>query len=274
MTTIETITLNPSKKIYFVSDFHLGAPNSKESISREKRIVKWLDEISKNAQTIFFLGDIFDFWFEYKHVIPKGFVRFFGKLAEMSDNGIDLRMFVGNHDLGIFDYFENEIGIKIYRKSQLIKINETLCFIGHGDAMGPSYRCNKLIKKVFECKFSQRLFALLHPTIGIGFANFCSRKSREKTGQNDAVFTSTEKEALIVFSNEYLKKNPTVTYFIFGHRHLPLEIKLSETTMFFNTGDWLNYDSFVELRMENGELRMKSGCKELQSQNKIKKNSE
>jgi UDP-2,3-diacylglucosamine hydrolase len=246
MKPLETITLSPEKKIFFVSDFHLGAPNEKESISREKHIIQWLNEISKDAQTIFLLGDIFDFWFEYKHVVPKGHVRILGKLAEMTDRGIDIRMFVGNHDFGTFGYLENELGIKIYRKPQLIKINEILCFIGHGDAMGPSYRCNKWFKKMFECKINQRLFGLLHPWIGVGFANFCSQKSREQTGKNDAIFTSNEKEALIIFSNEYLKKNSNVTYFIFGHRHLPLEIKLSATATFFNTGDWLNYDSYLE----------------------------
>ena len=249
MTTIETIALNPQKKIYFVSDFHLGVlPN------RERRIVQWLDEISKDAQTVFLLGDIFDFWFEYKHVVPKGYTRLLGKLAEMADKGIDLRLFVGNHDLWTFGYLENEIGMKIYRSTQLFKINETLCLIGHGDGLGPGDRGYKFIKKVFACKFNQRLYALLHPWIGVGLANFFSRKSRAKTGGKDAVFESEEKEKLFVFCKDYLKQNPDVTYFIFGHRHLPLELKLSETSTYLNTGDWLKYDSFVKMETVNSKL--------------------
>ena len=262
MKNIETISLNPEKKIYFASDFHLGTPNAKNaethatSQHREKRIIQWLDEISKDAQTVFLLGDIFDFWFEYKHVVPKGHVRILGKLAEMTDNGIDVRLFVGNHDLWTFGYLEQEIGLKVYRKPQLLRINETLCFVGHGDCLGPSYRGNKFFKKVFTCWLNQRMFAFLHPWIGIGFASFSSQESRAKTGKNDATFTTVEKEALCIFCNDYLKKQPDVTYFVFGHRHLPLEIKLSETSTYFNTGDWLNYDSFLELKMENGEWKM------------------
>jgi UDP-2,3-diacylglucosamine hydrolase len=254
MEPIEIISLNPQKKIYFVSDFHLGVPNAEDSACREKRIVQWLDEISKDAQTVFLLGDIFDFWFEYKHAVPKGYVRLLGKLAEMADKGIDLRLFVGNHDLWTFGYLENEIGMKMYRSPQLFKINETLCFIGHGDGLGPGDRGYKFIKQIFACKFNQRLFAFLHPWIGVGLANFFSRKSRAKTGGKDAIFESNEKEMLYIFCKDYLKQNPDVHYFIFGHRHLPLEIKLSEASTYFNTGDWLKYDSFLELKMQNGKL--------------------
>ena len=189
---------------------------------------------------------IFDFWFEYRHVVPKGYVRLLGKLAEMADSGIDLRWFVGNHDLWTFGYLEHELGVKIYREPTLFKINETLCLIGHGDGLGPGDHGYKFIKKLFACRFNQRLFAFLHPRIGIGLANFFSRKSRAKTGGNDAVFEADEKEALYLFSKAYLKQNPNVTYFIFGHRHLPLELKLSETATYFNTGDWLKYDSYLE----------------------------
>ena len=255
MTHIENIALNPEKKIYFVSDFHLGAPTEPESRLREKRIVQWLDEISKDAQTIFLLGDIFDFWFEYKQVVPKGYTRLLGKLAEMTDNGIDLRMFVGNHDLWTFGYLEKEIGIQIYHKPQLFKINESLCFIGHGDGLGYDNLYYKIIGKIFRNRFFQRLFAGLHPWIGTGLAIFCSRKSRAQTGKNDAAYTSDEKESLLVFSKEYLKKNPDVKYFIFGHRHLPQEFEISETSTYFNTGDWLNYNSYLEFEHEKIKLK-------------------
>ncbi len=246
MTNIETISRNPEKKIYFISDFHLGIPNSEKSKHREKRIVQWLDEISKDAQAVFFLGDIFDFWFEYKYVVPKGYVRLLGKLAEMADAGIDLRWFTGNHDLWTFGYLEREIGMKIYHHPQVFKIDETLCLIGHGDGLGPGDHAYKCIKKIFTNTINQRLFSFLHPRIGVGLATFFSGKNRARTGEKDAIFESNEKEALYTFSKNYLKQNPNIQYFIFGHRHFPLEIKLSETSTYFNTGDWLQYDSYLE----------------------------
>jgi UDP-2,3-diacylglucosamine hydrolase len=136
--------------------------------------------------------------------------------------------------------------MKIYRKPQLFKIDETLCLIGHGDGLGPGDHGYKFIKKVFACRLNQRLFALLHPWIGVGLANFFSRTSRAKTGGKDAIFQSNEKENLYIFCKDYLKQNSDVKYFIFGHRHLPLEIKLSETSTYFNTGDWINYDTHLE----------------------------
>lgn len=257
MKNIETIKLHPEKKIYFASDFHLGAPNTKESISREKRIVRWLDEISKDAQTVFLLGDIFDLWFEYKHVVPKGHVRILGKLAEMADNGIDIRMCVGNHDLWTFGYLESEIGMKIYHKrQQLFKINETLCLIGHGDGLGWGNLWYKFIRGVIGCRFKQRMFAALHPWIGISLANFFSRKSRDLVGKKDPGFKTLDTESQYKYNKEFLHRNPDVKYFIFGHRHLPLELKLSDTSTYFNTGDWLNYDSYVEMKIEKGELKM------------------
>ncbi len=257
--TFETLSLQPEKKIYFVSDFHLGAPNTKESLLRERRIVSWLDEISKDAQTIFLLGDIFDFWFEYKHVVPKGFVRVLGKLAEMTDKGIEIHLFTGNHDLWTFGYLEREIGMKIHIHPKLFRINETLCFIGHGDGLGPGDKNFKCFKKIFSIRLNQRLYAFLHPWIGVGLASYLSKRKRIHTGENDANFTTSEKESLYVFCRTYLQRNPNlnVRYFIFGHRHLPLEIEVSEHSTYFNTGDWLTYGSFLE--MSDGVLRLVKG---------------
>lgn len=248
MKTIEYIAVAPQKKIYFVSDFHLGSPNIEESRIREKHIVQWLEEISEEAQTVFLLGDIFDFWFEYKNVVPKGYVRLLGKLAEMSDHGIDLRMFVGNHDLWSFGYLEHEIGIKTYTRPQLFKINETLCLIGHGDGLGHGDYIYKFLKGIFSCKVAQLAYAFIHPRIGVGLATFFSRRKRTKTGKKDPVFSSKESEPLYLFCKDYLKQHPQhkVQYFIFGHRHLPLKIELSENSTYFNTGDWLSYNSFLE----------------------------
>ena len=195
-----------NKKIYFLSDFHLGAPDYATSLVREKRIVKFLDEIKDDAEQIFIVGDLFDFWFEYKRVIPKGFIRILGKLAELTDGGIVIHFFVGNHDMWMNSYFEKELGIKVYHEPQEFELYEKKFFIGHGDGLGPGDHKYKLIKKIFRNKFSRWLFGLLHPHSGIGLANYFSRKSRAATGLVEEKFLGADKEWLIIFSRQMLLK--------------------------------------------------------------------
>ncbi len=246
--------LNEGKKIYFASDVHLGAPNYKESLKREKHFVSWLNEIQKDAQTLIILGDLFDFWFEYKTAVPKGFVRVLGKLAELSDQGVEIMLFTGNHDMWIFDYLPEEIGAQLYRKPIIREINGKSFFIGHGDGLGPGDHGYKFIKKVFSNRFLQWCFARLHPNFGIGLANYFSRSSRAKTGGEDSVYLGEENEWLAIYSKEILEKQD-IDYFIFGHRHLPLEIKLSEKSTYFNLGDWIQYFTFGEFDGSDFHLR-------------------
>lgn len=171
--------------IYFASDFHLGAPNWTSSLIREKKIIAWLNEIEKDAAEIYFVGDVFDFWFEYKEVVPKGYVRLLGKLANLNDAGVKLHFFIGNHDMWLFDYLEKEIGAKIYKQPLLRKINEKIFFIGHGDGLGPGDFKYKMIKKIFRSKLCQWAFARIHPNFGIGIAKYFSKRSRISTGNND-----------------------------------------------------------------------------------------
>lgn len=246
--------LSPGKKNYFLSDFHLGAPDPGSSLVREKRIVKFLDEIKVNAGQVFIAGDLFDFWYEYKSVVPKGFVRILGKLAELTDAGILVHFFVGNHDMWMKDYFEKELGVLVYHHPKEFDLNGKMFFIGHGDGLGPGDRKYKFIKKVFRNKISQRLFGFVHPGAGIGMANYFSRKSRASTGISDEHFLGEEKEWLILFAREVLKTKH-IDYFIFGHRHLPLDFKLSETSRYINLGDWITYFSYAEFDGENLALK-------------------
>ncbi len=232
------------KRIYFASDFHLGVPSHAKSRERENKIVSWLNEIKNDAYEIYLVGDIFDFWFEYKHAIPKGFIRFQGKIAELVDSGIPIHFFTGNHDMWMFDYFEKELGVKIHREPIRCEWNEKKFLIGHGDGLGPGDRGYKFIKKVFAARWSQWCFARLHPNFGIALAQFSSRKSRAKTGTADEKFTGKENEWLVSYSNEVLEKEH-FDYFIFGHRHLPLKVQLTEKTVYVNLGEWLNYDTFA-----------------------------
>ena len=241
-------------KIYFISDFHLGVPGYEKSLEREKKIVKWLEMARKDAAEIYILGDIFDFWFEYKHAIPKGFIRLQGKLAELADEGIKLHYFTGNHDMWVFDYLPKEIGMTLYRKPVQREMNGKKFFIGHGDALGPGDHGYKFIKKIFANKFCQWLFARIHPNLGIGIANYWSRKSRYATGDHDEKYLGDDKEYLVVFANEVLKKE-YFDYFIFGHRHLPLDIKVGEKSRYINLGDWIKYFTYAEFDGKTVELK-------------------
>jgi UDP-2,3-diacylglucosamine hydrolase len=244
----------PGKKIYFLSDFHLGAPDCNSSLEREKKIVRFLDSIKSHAASIFIVGDMFDFWFEYKHVTPKGYSRLLGKLAEITDSGIPIHFFVGNHDMWMHGYFQAEMNIPVYFEPQTFEWNGKKFFIGHGDGLGPGDHGYKMLKKVFRNPVSQFLFGLLHPSIGIGLANFFSRKSRKKTGTGDEVFLGEDKEWLIIYSKEVLT-HTHFDYFIFGHRHLPLDIKLNENSHYINLGDWIKYFTYAEFDGEKTELK-------------------
>lgn len=230
------------KRVYFASDFHLGAPSHPGSLARERAVVRWLEQAERDASHIFLVGDLFDFWFEYKYVIPKGFVRLLGKLAEMVDNGIGVTVFTGNHDMWMDGYFQQELGIPVYEDPQVFVIRGKKFFIGHGDGLGPGDRRYKLMKKVFRSSVCRWLFAALHPRLGIALANSLSRKSRLMTAEE--TFLGEDKEWLVQFSREKLLE-AHYDYFIFGHRHLPLEIVLPENSLYVNLGDWLNHYSYA-----------------------------
>lgn len=246
--------MNPNKKIYFASDFHLGVPSHEKSLIREKLIVKWLDEIKQDAQEIYLMGDLFDFWFEYKQSVPKGFVRLLGKIAEIRDSGIPVFLFTGNHDMWMFDYLPKELGVTIYREPITRVYNGKTFYLGHGDGLGPGDKGYKFIKKIFANPVCQWLFARLHPNFAMGIGNFWSKKSRLSNGPKDEKFNGEENEWLVVYSKEKLKKE-AIDYFVFGHRHLPLDIKLSNTSRYINLGEWVNYNSYAVFDGNNLELK-------------------
>ncbi len=243
------------KKIYFASDFHLGAPDYETSLIREKKIVDWLNHIAPTAQEIFLVGDIFDFWFEYKRAVPRGFVRLLGKIAELTDQGITVNIFTGNHDMWIFDYLPKEIGIQLYREPITREYFGKKYYIGHGDGLGPGDKGYKFLKKVFANKLSQWAFARLHPNFGIWLADKSSKTSRAKTGSDDEKFLGEEKEWLIQFCKEELTKQ-SIDYFVFGHRHLPLAYDLGQNSTYFNLGEWINYRTYLEVDENHVELKV------------------
>jgi UDP-2,3-diacylglucosamine hydrolase len=235
--------LAPGKKIYFLSDFHLGAPNAVESRKREDRIVQFLKYAQKDAAAIFIVGDIFDFWFEYKTVVPKGFIRILGCLAEISDAGIPLHIFTGNHDLWMNDYLTSELNAKVYFEPRLFTLGNKQFYIGHGDGLGPGDYGYKRLKKVFTNPFCKWLFRWLHPDAGIQLANYFSAKSRAKTGTADEIFLGEDKEWLIIYTKQMAKKMD-VDFFIFGHRHFAIDYVINEKKRYINLGDWIKLNTY------------------------------
>lgn len=254
MTNQHHIELSEGEKVYFASDNHLGAPTPKDSLPREKKFVAWLDSIKDDAAAIFLIGDLFDFWFEYKTVVPKGFTRTLGKLAEIADSGIPVYYFVGNHDLWMSGYFEDELGIPVFFKPQDFTIGNTTFFIGHGDGLGPGDKGYKRMKKVFTNPFFKWLFRWLHPDIGVKIAQYLSVKNKLISGDDDAKFLGEENEWLAVYSKKKLSQKHR-DYFIFGHRHLPLEITLNENSKYINLGDWIQYYTYGVFDGNNLELK-------------------
>ncbi|WP_218843375.1 UDP-2,3-diacylglucosamine diphosphatase [Winogradskyella wichelsiae] len=248
------ITLTEGKKIYFASDNHLGAPTSDASKPREKKFVAWLDEIKHDAAAIFLLGDLFDFWFEYKTVVPKGFTRTLGKLAEISDSGIPIHYFVGNHDLWMHGYFEEELGIPVYHEPKEFMFNDTSVFIGHGDGLGPNDKGYKRMKKVFTNPVFKWLFKWMHPDIGLRIGQYMSVKNKMISGDDDATFLGEENEWLAVYCKRKLEDKHR-DFFVFGHRHLPLEIDLNEKSKYVNLGDWIQYYTYGVFDGENFDLK-------------------
>lgn len=243
-----------NKNIYFLSDFHLGAPNREESLLREKKIVSFFKSIENSAAEIFILGDIFDFWFEYKDVVPKGYTRLLGKLAEITDNGTPVHLFIGNHDMWMKDYFQTELNIQVYFEPKEFERNGKKFLIGHGDGLGPGDEGYKFLKKVFRNKLCQWAFGALHPSWGIGLANYFSRKSRAKTGHADSKWLGDDKEWLAVYAKEYLQQKH-IDYFMFGHRHYPVIVALTNNSQYINLGDWIT--NFTYAVFDGTEMQLK-----------------
>lgn len=245
--------LPKGKKVYFASDFHLGIPDRATSIEREKRLCNWLDEIEADAHILYLVGDIFDTWFEYRHVVPKGFTRFLGKLAALSDKGLQIEVFTGNHDLWMQGYFEEEMKVPVHYGPIVREFNGKRFFIGHGDGLGPGDHGYKILKKVMSNNFSQWLYRRLHPDTGVGMAGWLSRLGPKHADTPEVKFLG-EEEWLVQFAREELKNEP-IDYFIFGHRHIAIEYPLTDKSLYVNLGDWIRYDSYAVFNGEQLNLK-------------------
>jgi UDP-2,3-diacylglucosamine hydrolase len=247
-----------SGHVFFASDFHLGVPDHDQSLIREKKIVSWLESIENQAEEIFLMGDVFDFWFEYKTVVPKGYVRLLGKLAELTDKGIPVHIFRGNHDVWAFDYLAKEVGVTLHRDPVIRIFNGKKFFLAHGDGLGPGDNGYKFLKKVFEMRLNQFLFRWLHPDIGTRMGLYFSKKSRiaNIARENKPEYQLVvENEMLYHFSLSVLKENPDISYLIFGHRHVPVDATLNDHSKMVILGDWVTHFTFASFDGNSLELK-------------------
>ena len=238
------INLKNNKKIYFASDIHLGlsAMSPADEVAREKKVVRWLASIGQDAQAVFLVGDIFDFWFEYNHVVPKGFVRFFGQLASMADHGISIYFFTGNHDLWMFRYLQSELGATVFHKPVELVVNGTTFYVAHGDGLGPGDYGYKFLKVIFTSSIAQWLFKWLHPDIGVGMARLWSKSSRLAKSDKELKFFG-DKEFLIRYARQKEAEKHR-DFYIFGHRHIVTEYPLNERSVYINLGEWVNHFTY------------------------------
>lgn len=254
------------KNVYFASDMHFGIPDSESSLVREKLFVRWLDDISADASDIFIMGDLFDFWFEWKHVVPKGYIRLLGKMTELSDKGIRFHFFTGNHDMWMFSYFEDAFSAKIYRNDTILSMLNKTLYLSHGDGLGPGDHGYKFIKKLFRNKLAQWCYARLHPNFAVMLANFFSHKSRYSNTVKNSSDNNRERqltENQIIHARTILK-NQHIDYFIFGHQHTPVKEQIKENSILYNIGNW--FESFTYLKFEDGNIihmTYKTGTEEI-----------
>jgi len=233
-------------KIYFASDFHLGIDGAVDSKSRETQIIAWLNSVEADMSELYLVGDVFDYWYEYRNAVPKGYVRLLGKLAALSDQGVKIHLFTGNHDLWIKDYLKEEIGLEIYHHPVEREINGLKFLIGHGDGLGPGDHGYKFMKKIFSNTLCQWLFSRLHPNLGLGMMKFFSRTSRAKYPESTD-FLGAEKEWLIQYCEQLIEKKD-IDFFVFGHRHLAMDYLLSnKKSRYLNLGEWLHKKSYAVL---------------------------
>lgn len=234
------------KNVYILSDAHLGSLAIDHSRMHERRLVRFLDDIKHKASAIYLLGDMFDFWYEYKYVVPKGYTRFLGKLSELTDMGVEVHYFTGNHDIWMYGYLEEECGVILHKKPETVDIYGKVFYLAHGDGLGDPDSRFKFIRKVFHNRFCQHLFSSLHPRWGMWFGLEWARRSRMKRADaKEPPYMGEDKEELVLYTKEYMKTHPDIDFFIYGHRHIELDLMLSRKTRMMILGDWITQFTYA-----------------------------
>lgn len=234
------------KNVYFLSDAHLGSLAVSHRRMQERRLVNFLDSIKYKAAAVYLLGDMFDFWNEYRTVVPKGYTRFLGKISELTDRGVEVHYFVGNHDLWMGNYLERECGVTLHRDSSVMEIYGKVFYLAHGDGLGSTDRKFRFLRAMFHNRVCQRLFAAVHPRWGIAFGREWARRSRlKRVDGKEPPYMGEEREELVRFSKAYLATHPEVNFFVFGHRHIELDLLLAKQTRLLLLGDWISQFTYA-----------------------------
>lgn len=241
-------------KIYFISDMHLGATYLGDPLEYERRVVRWLDSIADDAAELYMLGDVLDYWYEYRYVVPRGFTRFFGAVARLADSGVKVTWFIGNHDIWISDYIPRELGVRVVDGYEVVELGSKRFFLSHGDGLGRLPRGFRFIRSMFRNRVCQRLFSAIHPRWTVPLAHRWSSSSRDYSGEVP-VFSGRDDEPFINFAREYLASHPGIDYFILGHHHIVLDYPLSETSRLIILGDWIHHFSYAVYDGHDVELR-------------------
>ena len=234
------------KNVYFLSDAHLGSLAIEHRRTQERRLVNFLDSIKHKASAVYLLGDMFDFWYEFKTVVPKGYTRFLGKLSELTDLGVEVHFFIGNHDIWCGDYLETECGVILHREPMTTEICGKEFYLAHGDGLGDRDTGFKLLRTLFHSHTMQRLFSTLHPRWSVALGLHWAKHSRlKRIDGKDPDYMGEDKEPLVLYTKEYLKGHPGINFFIYGHRHIELDLMLSSTVRIVILGDWINFFSYA-----------------------------
>lgn len=241
------------KSVYFLSDAHLGCRSIPHDRTRERRLVHFLDHIKDKASAVYLLGDIFDFWYEYKTVVPRGYTRFLGKLSELTDRGVEVHFFTGNHDIWCGDYLEKECGVVLHTEPMTVEIGDKVFMLAHGDGLGDPDRKFRFLRALFRNRFCQRMFSCIHPRWAVAFGLAWAAHSRLKHGTEggDPPYMGEDKEFLVRYAKDYLKVHPEINYFIFGHRHIELDLMLSRANRVLVLGDWITQFTYAVFDGEN-----------------------
>ncbi|MBR3717341.1 MAG: UDP-2,3-diacylglucosamine diphosphatase [Bacteroidaceae bacterium] len=234
------------KNIYFLSDAHLGSLAIEHSRTQERRLVNFLDQIKNKAAAIYLLGDMFDFWYEFKTVVPKGYTRFLGKLSELTDMGVEIHFFTGNHDIWCDDYLEKECGLTIHKKPLTTELYGKEFYLAHGDGLGDPDKKFQFLRSLFHNKILQALFSCIHPRWSIAFGlNWAKHSRLKRENGKEPDYMGEDKEYLVLYTKEYLKSHPDINYFIYGHRHIELDLQLSKTSRVLILGDWISLFTYA-----------------------------
>ena len=234
------------KNVYFLSDAHLGSWAIDHGRMHERRLVRFLDSIKHKAAAVYLLGDMFDFWYEHKYTVPKGYTRFLGKLSELTDMGVEVHFFTGNHDIWAYSYLEEECGVIMHRKPITTDIYGKVFYLAHGDGLGDPDIKFKLLRRMFHNTICQRLFSAIHPRwsmwLGLTWAKHSSMK---RINGEEPPYMGENKEHLVLYAKQYMKSHPNVDVFIFGHRHIELDLNLSKSVRMMILGDWISQFTYV-----------------------------